>query len=83
MLNIKACFGLRGREERRVERQKNLPANRPHQESLQRKKKKTGIEKKKLKEGGQKKRFLLLQSKEDLIRRLSPDSTIGSLYRLQ
>lgn len=44
MLNIKACFGLRGREERRVERQKNLPANRPHQESLQRKKKKTGIE---------------------------------------
>lgn len=52
------------------------------------KKKKTGIEKKKLKEGGQKKRFLLLQSKEDeldrvLIRRLSPDSTIGSLYRLQ
>lgn len=43
MLNIKACFGLRGREERRVERQKNLPANRPHQESLQRKKKRLGL----------------------------------------
>lgn len=90
MLNIKACFGLRGREERGMERQKNLPANRPHQESLQRKKKKDWdwVEKKKLKEGGQKKRLLLLQSKEDeldsvLIRRLSPDSTIGSLYRLQ
>lgn len=83
-VNIKGCSRL-DEEERREEGGEAAPAY--SQWSLP-KRKKDWVKGKGRKEEGKKERALLLPRKEHgldrvLLRRLSPDDMIGSLYRLQ